>query len=82
VHVPKENRNKLDNKEVKCILISYKDIMQGYEVCDSLLRKQMYSEYVVFREVKRNFKFEGVKKKKEPEKLVFELRNDEHDLDE
>jgi hypothetical protein len=32
VHVPKENRSKLDNKVEKCIFIGYKDGMKGYKL--------------------------------------------------
>jgi hypothetical protein len=39
VHVPKEKRNMLNIKEVKCIFISYKDGMEGYKLWDPLLRK-------------------------------------------
>jgi hypothetical protein len=34
VHVPKEKRNKLDNKALKCIFIGYKDGMKGYKLWD------------------------------------------------
>jgi hypothetical protein len=32
VHVPKENRSKLDNKVEKCIFIGYKDGIKGYKL--------------------------------------------------
>jgi hypothetical protein len=32
VHVPKENRSKMDNKVEKCIFIGYKDGMKGYKL--------------------------------------------------
>jgi hypothetical protein len=32
VHVPKENRSKLDNKDEKCIFIGYKDDVKGYKL--------------------------------------------------
>ena len=32
VHVPKEKRRKLDNKDEKCIFIGYKDGMKGYKL--------------------------------------------------
>ena len=32
VHVPKEKRNKLDNKAEKCIFIGYKYVMKGYKI--------------------------------------------------
>jgi hypothetical protein len=82
VHVPKEKRNKLDNKEVKCIFIGYKDGMKGYKLWDPVLRKTIYSQDVVFREVRGTSRIEEAQMEKEPEKLVFELRNEEHDSDE
>jgi len=42
-HVPKEKRNKLENKEIKCIFISYKDGMKGYKLWDLVMRKTIYS---------------------------------------
>jgi hypothetical protein len=32
VHVPKENKSKLDNKVETCIFIGYKDGMKGYKL--------------------------------------------------
>jgi hypothetical protein len=32
VHVPKENRSKMDNKVEKCIFIGYKYGMKGYKL--------------------------------------------------
>ena len=32
VHVPKENRSKLDKKDEKCIFIGYKDGVKGYKL--------------------------------------------------
>jgi hypothetical protein len=32
VHVPKENRSKLDKKDEKCIFIGYKDGLKGYKL--------------------------------------------------
>jgi hypothetical protein len=44
VHVPKEKRNKLDKKEVKCIFIGYKDGMKGYKLWDPASRKKCIVE--------------------------------------
>jgi hypothetical protein len=83
VHVPKEKRSKLDKKEVKCIFIGYKEGMKGYKLWDISSRKTMYSRYVVFREVERNFESEVmVQTKNNLEKVWFELRNEKGDLDE
>jgi hypothetical protein len=52
VHVPKENRSKMDNKVEKCIFISYKDGVKGYKLWNLETKKNIYSRDVVFREVK------------------------------
>jgi hypothetical protein len=49
VHVPKENRSKLDKKVVKCIFIECKEGMKGYKLWDLSSRKIVYSRYVVFK---------------------------------
>jgi hypothetical protein len=52
VHVPRENRSKLDNKVEKCIFIGYKDGIKGYKLWNPVTKKIVYSWDVVFREVK------------------------------
>ena len=52
VHVPKEQRNKLENKVIKCIFISYKDGMKGYKLWDLVLSKTGYSRDAIFKEFK------------------------------
>jgi hypothetical protein len=79
VHVPKEKRSKLDKKEVKCIFIGYKEGMKGYKLWDPASRKTMYNRDVVFREVGRKFESEVVQIENNPEKVRFELRNEEED---
>jgi hypothetical protein len=82
VHVPKEKRSKLDKKEVKCIFIGYKEGMKGYKLWDPASRRTMYSRDVVFREVRGKSESEVVQIEKNPEKVRFELRNEEDDSDE
>ena len=77
VHVPKEKRTKLDNKSERCIFIGYKDGLKGYKLWNSKTRKVVYSRDVVFREAKDVFKHEVIPK--EPEKIEFELKEDESD---
>jgi hypothetical protein len=43
VHVPKENRSKLDKKAIRGIFIRYKEGMKGYKRWDHASRKTMYS---------------------------------------
>jgi hypothetical protein len=45
------------------------------------MRKIVYSQDVIFREVGSTSRNEEAPMEKEPEKLVFELRNEEHDSD-
>jgi transposase InsO family protein len=52
VHVPKENKSKLDKKAEKCIFIGYKDGLKGYNIWNEESRKVVYSQVVVFREMK------------------------------
>ena len=75
VHVPNEKRSNLDNKSERCIFIGYKDGLKGYKLWNSETRKVVYSRDVVFREVKDVVKHEILPK--EPEKIEFELEEDE-----
>jgi hypothetical protein len=83
VHIPKEKRRKLDKKIVNCIFIGYKEGMKGYKLWDLASRKVVYNRDVVFREVGRNFEYEVmVQTENNLEKMWFEPRNEEVDLDE
>jgi hypothetical protein len=73
VHVPKENRSKLDTKAEKCIFIGYKDGMKGYNIWKTETKKTIYSRDVVFREVKDVSKQEFLPRPCEPEKIELEL---------
>jgi hypothetical protein len=79
VHVPKENRSKLDKKAEKCIFIGYKDGLKGYKLWNPETKKVVYSRDVVFREMKDVVKQEVLPSKEEPEKIEFDLKDDEAD---
>jgi hypothetical protein len=79
VHVPKENRSKLDKKAEKCIFIRYKDGLKGYKLWNPEAKKVVYSRDVVFREMKDVVKQEVLPSKEEPEKIEFDLKDDETD---
>ena len=50
VHVPKDERWKLDSKTRKCILLGYGGVQKGYRVFDHLTQKISYSRNVKFDE--------------------------------
>jgi hypothetical protein len=57
--------------------------MKGYNMWDPPSRKIVYSQDVVFREVRSKFEpEETVQTDNNPETVQFELRNEEDDLDE
>jgi hypothetical protein len=77
VHVPKENKSKLDKKAEKCIFIGYKDGIKGYNLWNPETKKVVYSRDVVFREMKYVVKHEVLPSKEKPEKKEFDLKDDE-----
>jgi len=77
VHVLKEKLTKLDSKSEKCIFIRYKDGLKGYKIWNPVTQKVVYSRDVVFRKVKDVIKHEV--QPKEPEKIEFELKEEESD---
>ena len=79
LHVPKENRSKLDNKDEKCIFIGYKYGMKGYKLWNLETKKILYSQDVVFIEVKDVPKQEFLRRKEEPEKRKFELDDEKYE---
>ena len=52
VHVPKDERKKLDSKSKKCILMGYGTTTKGYSLYDTLKRKVVFSRDVNFNEQK------------------------------
>ena len=79
MHVTKEKRSKLDNKEEKCIFVGYKDGIKGYKLWNPVTRKMVYSRDVDFREVKSTSRNEDESKEKGPEKMEFEMKNEGFD---
>jgi hypothetical protein len=79
VHVPKENRSKLDKNVEKCIFVGYKDGLKGYKLWNPETKKVVYSRDVVFREMKDVVKQEVLPSKEKPNKIEFDLKDDESD---
>jgi hypothetical protein len=79
VHVTKENKSKLDKKAEKCIFIGYKDGLKGNKLWNPKTKKVVYSQDVVFREMKNVVKHEFIPSKEELEKIEFDLKDDEAD---
>ena len=50
VHIPKENRTKLDDKSMKCIFLGYADEDFGYHLWDPIKQKIIRSRDVIFNE--------------------------------
>ena len=77
VHVPKENRSKLDKKAEKCIFIGYKDGLKVYNIWNPKNKKVVYSQDVAYREMKDVVKEEALPSKEELEKIDFDLKDHE-----
>ena len=50
IHIPKENRTKLDDKSMKCIFLGYADEDFGYRLWDPVKHKIIRSRDVIFNE--------------------------------
>jgi hypothetical protein len=77
VHVPRENRNKLDNKAKNRIFICYKDGIKGYKLWHLITKKTTYSQNIVFREVNIVPKQEVQPREEEPETTKFDMEGEE-----
>jgi hypothetical protein len=73
VHVPKENKSKLNKKAEKCIFIGYKDRAKCYKIWNPDTKKIVYSRDVFFREVIDVSKQEFLPRPEEPEKVDLVL---------
>ena len=67
----------MDSKSQKCIFIGYKDGLKGCKLLNPVTRKVVHNQDVVFREVKDVVQHEV--QPKEPEKIEFELKEEESD---
>ena len=67
VHIPKEQRSKLDEKSFKCIFLGYVDNELGYRLWDIVKRKLTRSKDVIFNEDQM---FKSVDKGVEVQKFV------------
>ena len=76
VHVPKEERKKLDPKSRKCILLGYGTTTKGYRLYDPLKKKVFHSRDVIFNEQKCGFT-DPSQAQKEPQPLVYLECSDE-----
>jgi hypothetical protein len=77
VHAQKENMSKLDRNVEKCIFIGYKYGLKDYKLWNPKTKKVVYSPDVVFREMKDVVKQEVLPSKEEPDKIEFDLKDDE-----
>lgn len=79
VHIPKENRSKLDVKSRKLIFVGYSDCTKGYKFIDPETKKGIVSRDVVFLEaaIKRN-KTDEPEKEKEIIKNKIENTNEDN----
>jgi hypothetical protein len=68
-----------DKKAKRCIFIGYKDGVKGYKLWNPETKKVVYSLDVVFSEMKDVVKHEVLASKEEPEKIEFDLKEDESD---
>ncbi len=62
LHIPKDERRKLDSKSRKCFLLGYGATTKGYRLYDLLKKKVFYSRDVSFNE-----KRYGVEEPPQPE---------------
>ena len=59
VHIPKENRTKLDDKSMRCIFFEYADGEFGYHLWDPIKNKIVRLKDVIFNELEMFKRYTG-----------------------
>ena len=75
VHIPKDERKKLDSKSKKCVLLGYGEHTKGYRLYNPATGKVLHSRDVIFNEAKYGFESSG--SQEEPERRVYLEYSDE-----
>ena len=75
MHIPKDERKKLDSKSRRCIFLGYGVTTKGYRLYDPMKKKVCYSRDVIFMEDKYN----QLKPEEEAERRVYLEYSDEPD---
>ena len=73
VHVPKEQRSKLDSKSIPCIFVGYGDAEFGYKLWNPKEKKMIRSRDVVFHENENLANFKKAEKPKATVESVPDL---------
>ena len=74
VHVPKDERDKLDAKSKRCIFLGYGSTTKGYCLYDLNARKVLHSRDVIFDEMQRvSFEKEPSQNESSEQKVEFEI---------
>ena len=76
VHIPKDERKKLDSKSKKCVFVGYGATTKGYRLCDPLRKEIIHSRDVIFNEQKYGFD-ETFESQREQERYVYLEYSDE-----
>ena len=75
VHIPKDERKKLDSKSKKCVFVGYETTTKGYRLYDPMRDKIIHSRDVIFNEQKYGFG-EKSESLKEPEPVYLEYSDE------